>query len=177
MKRALAFLSSLYDGLLVVLNYISVVLIFLTAIWIFGDVVGRFIFNQPIPGTTELVKTAILPIVFLGVTYTLRKDGHIRTTVLVRRLPVRVAALFTAIGSLLGMALFTLMAYYGWEEAVKSWAVREFEGIQLRVPTYPSRFVMVLGSALLTVQFGILFVQAVIRMIDSRSGLSQGANS
>ena len=48
MKRSRALLSSLYDGLLVVLNYVSVVLIFLTAIWIFGDVVGRFIFNQPI---------------------------------------------------------------------------------------------------------------------------------
>ena len=177
MKRALTVLSSLYDGLLAVLNYVSVVLNFLTAIWIFGDVVGRFIFNQPIPGTTELVKTAILPIVFLGVTYTLRKDGHIRTTVLVRRLPKRVAALFTAIGSLLGMALFALMSYYGWEEAVKSWAVKEFEGIQLRVPTYPSRFVMVLGSALLVVQFGILLVQSILGMADSRSGLSQGADS
>ena len=175
MNRALAFLSSVYDGLLVVLNYISVILIFLTAIWIFGDVVGRFIFNQPIPGTTELVKTAIL--VFLGVTYTLRKDGHIRTTVLVRRLPVRVAALFTAFGSLLGIVLFALMAYYGWEEAVKSWAVKEFEGIQLRVPTYPSRFVMVLGCALLVIQFGILFVQAVLQMIGRRSGVSQGAGS
>ena len=177
MKRSRALLSSLYDGLLVVLNYVSVVLIFLTAIWIFGDVVGRFIFNQPIPGTTELVKTAILPIVFLGVTYTLRKDGHIRTTVLVRRLPKRVAALFTAMGSLLGIVLFALMAYYGWEEAVKSWAVKEFEGIQLRVPTYPSRFVMVLGSVLLMIQFGILFVQALASLFGSRSDLSQGASS
>jgi TRAP-type C4-dicarboxylate transport system permease small subunit len=177
MKRTLTFLTSLYDGLLVVLNYISVVLIFLTAIWIFGDVVGRFIFNQPIPGTTELVKTAILPIVFLGVTYTLRKDGHIRTTVLIRRLPVRVATVFTAIGSVLGIVLFALMAYYGWEEALKSWAVREFEGIQLRVPTYPSRFVMVLGCVLMTIQFGIMFVQAILKLVGRRGGDSQGAES
>ena len=177
MKRVLTFFGTLYDGLLVVLNYFSVVLIFLTAIWIFGDVVGRFVFNQPIPGTTELVKTAILPIVFLGVTYTLRKDGHIRTTVLIRRLPARAASLITAIGSGLGIVLFALMAYYGWEEAVKSWAVKEFEGIQLRVPTYPSRFVMVLGCVLMTIQFCILFVQAILKTVDGRNGLSKGADS
>jgi TRAP-type mannitol/chloroaromatic compound transport system permease small subunit len=69
------------------------------------------------------------------------------------------------------------MAYYGWEEAVKSWAVKEFEGIQLRVPTYPSRFVMVLGSVLLMIQFAILLVQAVLTMVNSRSDLSRGASS
>jgi len=153
-----------FDRLLEFLNYISVIAIFLTAIWIFGDVTGRFLFRQPIPGTTELVKTAILAIVFLGVAYTLKKGGHIRTTVLVRHLPYRVKLVFEIFGALLGFGIFMLLAVYGWEAAVKAWEVKEFEGVQLRVPTYPSRFIMVLGSVLMATQYMILTVEKILRM-------------
>ncbi len=146
-----------YDTVLVSLNSVSVVLIFLAAIWIFGDVVGRFVFNNPISGTTELVKTAILPIVFLGAPYTLQKGGHIRTTVLMRHLSPRTAALFGMFSCLVGIVVFSLMSFYGWDAAMKAFLVKEFEGVQLRVPTYPSRFVMVLGSLLLVIQFAIDF--------------------
>lgn len=146
-------IRKLYEDTLQILNAVSVILIFLTAIWIFGDVVGRFFFNSPIPGTTELVKTAILPIIFLGAPYTLRQGGHIRTTVLVRRFSPRARAVTGIVAALVGATVFLFVAIYGWEAAVKSFMVKEFEGVQLRVPTYPSRFVMVLGSVLLVVQF------------------------
>ena len=150
-----------FEKILIVLNYVSVLLIFATAIWIFGDVVGRFFFNQPIPGTTELIKTAILAIVFLGVAYTLNRKAHIRTTVLVRRLKPRAAAWMEALGALIGIIIFSLTVYYGWEAAVKAWEVQEFEGVQLRIPTYPSRFIMVLGSALLVIQYTLHFIESI----------------
>lgn len=153
-----------YDGILIALNDVSVALIFITAIWIFGDVAGRFLFGRPIPGTTELVKTAILPIIFLGAPYTLRRNAHIRATVLVRHIPDQMNAIFDIICCLLGMTVFTLLAYFGWDAAVKAFEVKEFEGVQLRVPTYPSRFVMVLGSALLVIQFAVMLVKTIMRV-------------
>lgn len=162
--------AKLFNGLLEILNYISVVAIFITAIWIFGDVLGRFIFNQPIPGTTELVKTAILAIVFLGVAYTLKKDGHIRATVLVRYLSPKVRAWFEIFGCLIGILIFILLAVYGWEAAIKAWRVKEFEGVQLRVPTYPSRFIMVLGSVLMSIQYTINLVQNIIQIKSIQKG-------
>ena len=168
----LSFFKRVFVLLLTVLNYISVLLIFLMALWIFGDVVGRFFFNQPIPGTTELVKTMILGIVFLGVAYTLYKGGHIRTTVLIKRIPVKAAAVIEACGALLGISIFVLMCIYGWEAAVKALEVKEFEGVQLRVPTYPSRFIMVLGSALLVIQYGINFFKNLCTIFSPSKGES-----
>ena len=164
MGNRVSILNTVYDQTLAALNSISVVLIFLTALWIFGDVVGRFVFNQPIPGTTELVKTAILPIIFLGAPYTLRKGGHIRSTILLPYVSVRLAALMDTVACLLGIIVFSLMSYYGWLSAIKALIAREFEGVQLRVPTYPSRFVMVLGCVLLVIQFGVMLVDAVRRV-------------
>jgi len=152
-------LHRFFDGILGVLNYISVIAILLTAVWIFGDVVGRFVFRHPIPGTTELVKTGILTIVFLGVTYTLKKDGHVRTTVLLSHLSARTQSVLKMLGAILGIIAFALLAAYGWEAAMKAWDVREFEGVQVRVPTYPSRFIVVLGSVLMTIQYLIIAIQ------------------
>jgi TRAP-type C4-dicarboxylate transport system permease small subunit len=152
--------SSFFDVLLRVLNYISVLAILFTAVWIFSDVVGRFFFGSPVPGTTELIKSVLLAIVFLGVPLTLRRNAHIRTTVLVRRFSRKGKIAASVIGSCIGAVIFALVCVYGWEAAVKAWEVHEFEGVQLRVPTYPSRFIMVLGSGLLVIQYLINVVRA-----------------
>jgi TRAP-type C4-dicarboxylate transport system permease small subunit len=152
---------SVYVRLLIVLNYISVITIFIIALWIFGDVVGRYFLNRPIPGTTELIKTGILAIVFLGITYTLYRKKHIRTAVIVRRLPPAVGQWLNVLTSLIGMSIFVLVCIYGWEAAVKAWKVQEFEGVQLRVPTYPSRFIMVLGSGLMVIQYALDLIYSI----------------
>lgn len=164
----LRILKKAFDGTLTILNYISVIAILLTAMWIFADVVGRFAFRHPIAGTTELVKTGILAIIFLGVAYTLKHDGHVRTTVLVSHASPRARAILRMVSAVLGMAAFTLLAIYGWEAAVKAWEVREFEGVQVRVPTYPSRFIVVLGSVLMTIQYVISLVQEAANLVGKK---------
>jgi TRAP-type C4-dicarboxylate transport system permease small subunit len=151
-----------FDSLLRALNYVSVLAILFMAVWIFGDVVGRFFFRRPIPGTTEMIKSILLAIVFFGVPYTLRVDAHIGTDILQRHLSRRGREVTAVIKAALGAVIFTLVCIYGWRAAVKAWQVLEFEGVQLRIPTYPARFVMVLGSALLVVQY-LLNIVAVFR--------------
>lgn len=170
MGKLLSAIGNGYDRLLRVLNYISVIIIFLTSLWITGDVVGRYFFNSPIPGTTELIETAILAIVFFGITYTLQQGRHIRTDVLVRRFPSAVVHWSTVLGCLIGVVSFALVCKFGWEAAWKAWLVKEFEGVQLRVPTYPSRFVMVLGSGLLVIQFTIDLIKSIKRAIGRNKG-------
>jgi TRAP-type C4-dicarboxylate transport system permease small subunit len=160
----------LYDGLLKVLNYISVIIIFLTALWISADVIGRYFFNNPIPGTVELIKTGILAIVFCGITYTMQQKRHIRTEVLVRRFPPLLLDGCNVLGCIIGAVIFALVCYFGWEAAWKAWLVKEFEGVQLRVPTYPSRFIMVLGSGLLVIQFIIDLVGYIKNAIARKRG-------
>ena len=162
--------KTFFDMLLRVLNYISVLGILFTAVWIFSDVVGRFFFGSPVPGTTELIKSVLLAIVFLGVPLTLRRNAHIRTTVLVRRFSKKAKTTVSVIGSCIGAVVFALVCVYGWEAAVKAWEVQEFEGVQLRVPTYPSRFIMVLGSALLVIQYLINIVRAFGRSDENAGG-------
>jgi TRAP-type C4-dicarboxylate transport system permease small subunit len=134
------------------LNYVSVLLIFLMALWVFADVIGRYLLNHPIAGTNELVKCYIVAIVFLGVTYTLNQGRHVRTTVILQFLPPRIQTLCSIAASLIGIIIFILVSIFAFQDAWESWLVREFDGTQLKVPVYPARFVVVLGSILMVFQ-------------------------
>jgi TRAP-type C4-dicarboxylate transport system permease small subunit len=152
MSRATSFIEDLYRRALIILNYISVLVIFLMALWVFCDVSGRFFFNHPIPGTTELVKCYIVTIVFLGIAYTMNQKRHIRTTLIIDRLSPAGKAWCEIIAAVTSMAVFASLSYFSFQEAWASWLVREFDGVQVRVPVYPSRFVVVIGSSLLVIQ-------------------------
>ncbi len=145
-------LLSIDRNVLIMLNYIAVGLIFLMAIWVFCDVVGRYCFNHPIPGTTELVKCYIVAIVFLGIAYALNQNRHIRTTIVLDRLSPVAQAWCDIFASLIGALIFSGLCYFSFQEAWAAWLVREFDGVQLKVPVYPARFVIVLGSGLFVIQ-------------------------
>lgn len=152
MNRFLQIAGHTYKGIIVALNYVSVILIFLMSLLVFSDVMGRYLFNHPIAGTTEIVKCTIIVIVFLGITYTLNQKRHIRTTIILDRLPSIYQHILELIASLLCLLIFSILIIFAWQAAMESLIVREFDGVQVKVPVYPSRFIIVLGSALLIIQ-------------------------
>ena len=163
-------IGSSYLFCLRALNSISVGLIFFTALWIFGDITGRLFFNHPIPGTMELIKTIIIPIIFLSLPNTLHENRHIQTTILVRRLPPSLLPWLNVLIALVGALIFLAVCRYGWDAAWKSWIIREFEGVQLRVPVYPSRFSIVLGSALMVIEFARTLVNHMRNAMGRKRG-------
>jgi TRAP-type C4-dicarboxylate transport system permease small subunit len=82
---------------------------------IIADVIGIKIFKNPVPGAIEIV--AFLGVVVtafaIGYTYILR--GHIQVEFFVIRLPTRVQNIIASFISLLGIALFVLLAWRSYE--------------------------------------------------------------
>ena len=56
------------------LNVIGTVLIILMAVAVNLDVLGRDLFNSPVPGVTEFIGMSIVSVVFLQMANTLRED-------------------------------------------------------------------------------------------------------
>ena len=167
-----ALIKNLWVRLLVVLNVISSIAIFLMALLVTADVVGRFVFNNPIAGTTELVRSALVAIVFLALAYTLRQGRHVRTTVILQRLsPVGVETV-NIVASLIGAVMFAVMCRYSWDAAWSGWLIREYEGVQLHVPLYPVRFIVILGSGLVCLQFLINLLRSVDTLRGRRKGVT-----
>lgn len=122
----------------------AVVLLLLTVV---ADVTLRFILNHPLPGATEYVSFwYMVAIAFLGLSMAERHGEHIDAPIVFERLSVGVRREFTVISKVLFAATMAVMAWYGWEEAVRQFEIGERAGAAA-VPIWPARFLVPLGTA------------------------------
>ena len=76
-----------------------------------ADVCGRYIFNNPIKGTWELVGFLLVAAGAWGLGYCQVKKGHIRVDFLLQRFPEKVRESLTAFANFLGFAAFSLLCW------------------------------------------------------------------
>lgn len=166
MNRTWLLISKAYVKLLNLLNFISLILIFFMAFWMCSDVLARAAFNRPFPGTSEVVKSLLPAIVFLSLAYALRHGRHVRVEIILDLLPPKVREGLNSFAYLCGFIVFLAISFYGWDAAWQGWLVREYEGVQLKVPIYPIRFICVLGAGLFSLQFLICLFSSIATLFS-----------
>ena len=170
MNRFWSMVRKSYVALLVGLSAVSFILLFFIAVWMCIDVLGRAIFGHPIPGTPELVKSLIPAIVFLSLAYTLRKRRHVKVEIITQKLPPLAREVFNLVSNFFGGMVFFIITWFSWAPAWAGWLIREYEGVQLKVPVYPVRFISVFGSALLCLQFLLNMFDNIRAMFSQKRG-------
>jgi TRAP-type C4-dicarboxylate transport system permease small subunit len=133
----------------------------MAALWAFvltfvimADIVARGAFNNPLNGVREIVANSIVMIVFLQAGYAVRSRSMLSADFLAVHFPPLLGRIVLAFGYLLGAAFFGLIIWGGWDLAIASWVGDEFEGEgALHVPAWPTRFIILIGSALAVVNY------------------------
>ena len=143
-------------------SFISAGLLFLMMVIIVIDVCSRHIFNQPLPGTIDFTRVFMAAVVFLGLAHAEEFRAHIRAKVFISRLPEKFQILMDIFAWLVGLFIFAIIAWQGWDILIESWNSREFYPGVISVPIYPARFLVVLGSLLLCLQFIFNIVQRLL---------------
>lgn len=128
------------------------------------DVVLRYFLNRPIKGSYELIEFMMATLVFLGLAYTQTKKGHISITLLTVKLTqAQQAVIHTATYFL---CLFTFITIT-WRSIVAAEALR-IQGVTsdiLLIPNFPFLWVVVFGSALLSLVFLIDILKSLNTVI------------
>jgi TRAP-type mannitol/chloroaromatic compound transport system permease small subunit len=153
--RVAAGLERAFQTVVTVCNTAASAIIFIVACYMTASVLGTFLVNKPVPGTVGFAKVMLPMIVFLSITYTLRSGGHVRTGVLYDRLGAQGKAIIDIVNGVLGVAAFATISYYSAKLAYASWVTRDFLDGVLRVPVYPTRFAILLGSVTMTIEFAL----------------------
>lgn len=115
------------------------------------DVVLRFVLDLPISGTILLVSLMYMPMItFLPLAYAEKKDAHISVELIYDRLPGAVQRSLDVLSLGLSVVVYVALAIRTWSEAMAKFRIgaSEMEG-SLRIPTWPSYYLLPIGFALI----------------------------
>jgi len=148
---------------------------FILTFIIMADIIGRGVFNDPVNGVREIVANSIVIIVFLQAGYAIRSRSMLSAEFVIDLFPFWARRAALALGYLLGVAFFVLIIWGGWQLAIDSWTGGEFEGEgALRVPAWPTRFLILIGSALAIINYLVMAYLDVVRPDDAKGSAGDG---
>jgi TRAP-type C4-dicarboxylate transport system permease small subunit len=125
-------------------------------------VVGRAFFNSPLFGVPEIVKISVVGLVWCQMAHTLKIGAHLRSTILLDRMPPAARRAIEIVSCILGLITFALIVYSGWDTMIEAWRIGEFEGEDpVRVPTSPIRTLVLLGAGLTAIQFLVMLLDLI----------------
>jgi len=134
------------------------------------DIVCRFIFNTPIPGTITIVSNYYMVIAaFVPLAFAEQKDAHISVEVFTERLPGFIQRHLAGWCLLLSTVVFGLLTVRNWQEAIVKMNIGAsiVQGDTSIVIWY-TYFFLPIGFGLMTI---VLFYKFVVYLTGARSGL------
>lgn len=114
------------------------------------DVIG--LQSRPVPGVHEFIGTMMVLSVFLAVSLAQARRSHIQVDIFTRLMPRPLQTVLSLLQSALGVAVFGLIAWFGWVRAAQAYGVGEFAAGLFDFPVWPARIVLAFGASLMTVQ-------------------------
>ncbi len=155
-------------------DQLSKFLMILAAVWAMGlsvlivaDIFGNNVYGHAIPGVREIVISSIVMIVYLQLGYAIRSHSMLRSDTLLYAMPVTMRRVALAVGYALGLVLFLMILRGTISPAVYAWTSSEFWGEgALRVPVWPTRFMILIGCALAIVNYVVAALIDVLGFDD-----------
>lgn len=128
------------------------------------DICARYFFDQPIVGVVEALTLALPVAVFLPLAYVEIRGAHIRVDLLTGRFPEKVRILLDLVSSLLGITLFAIITWFGWNYAVESWQNNEVGAGMLGLVVYPTKTAIAIGFTLAGIQLIVMAVRSFLNL-------------
>jgi len=143
------------------LGYFSGAFILVLMLLITADVCGRYFFNHPIPGTTELARYLMIFIVFPALAWTAMEDKHVKIDFIMGRFPGRTQTITIII-----MLFLTLVVYVVifWQNIFYSSDVRGVVSA-LNFPQSPFYWVMTAGWFVFCLTILALLIKSIAGVV------------
>jgi TRAP-type mannitol/chloroaromatic compound transport system permease small subunit len=103
-------------------------------------------------GVAEYISVGLVLVVFLSIAYAEKQAAHVRTPVLMSRLPRRLRLGLRALGLVVSALVMWALAWATLGRAIDAFEAGEVAAGVARVPSWPSRFAVPLGAFLLGVE-------------------------
>ena len=139
--------ASLPDRILRMAALAGGLMLFAVMLLVTVSVFFRYVLNQPILGSQELVQIGMSIVVMLAMPYTAARGQHIRVDIFDERLGRWGRFICDLIARSLSIAVLALLVQKAWD---KAWDAHEFEDVtnMIEIPVWIAYAAIVLGMAL-----------------------------
>lgn len=148
-KNAERFVSVLNRGA----SFFASVVLFMLMLLVSADVIGRYAFNTPVPGTFEIASVFLTIIIFLGIAYAQERKRHIFVDFFLSRLSERVKWPLVLAQLAMGAAVFGLLTLCTGKDSWTAVVERQAWWGLISVPIYPGKIAITVGCGLACIQF------------------------
>ena len=141
-----------------VLAILAAGLLFCMMLVTFIDVIGRYLFDAPVPGGFEVTELMLAALIFLGLPLVTASDGHVTVDLFDSLIPQRLRPLQAWLVSLLTIFAFAVMTWKMWQFAWRTYSYADTTAV-LQIPYSPLVFMMASMATLTTLaQAAMLFL-------------------
>ena len=169
--RVLDFCDRIVGSAVMSTNALAAVWVMLMMLAVVADIIGRFLFNSPIAGTTEMVTLSVVAILYLQLACTLRSGAMTRSDALINRLLVSRPRLGYALNILFciaGVVLMGAIISVAWPKWLDAYDSDFYVGVigVFAFPDWPRLLIVFIGCTLTGLQFLMLAARDVRKLIN-----------
>lgn len=136
------------------MNLFAATAIFLLMFLAAVQVIGRKVFNFPIPGYIDYAEQSMAIFAFLGAAYCQRLGGHVRMELVLDRFRGRMLWLLELITTLVAAVVIALLAKYSFDHFLRAWNFGD-STIDINLPVWPSKLLVSVALGFLTIRLMI----------------------
>lgn len=128
------------------LGWIAGATVLLMMFHVMIDVIGKYAFNAPLPGTAEVVAAYyMIACVFLPLAWVEAAGGSIVVEVVYEKVPPHAQAVMLRIADVVSAVYYAILAWFSWGVATHAWRINETVDGIWRIVTWPAKFLLPFG--------------------------------
>jgi TRAP-type C4-dicarboxylate transport system permease small subunit len=146
------------------LNFVSVVMIAAMVIMITADVIGRALFNRPVPGALEMLQYMLVVTVYFSLGWAALSGRHVKLDFLVSRFPTRLRTVTDSTMHLIGIVM---LAFFAWQAIVAAEDARRLNLVSsvLEIPRFPFFYALAVGCAGFALAIVVIWVKDLRKVV------------
>jgi TRAP-type C4-dicarboxylate transport system permease small subunit len=156
--------QKILDAITAGVSWVGAGALILMVLVVVANVVGRYLFRNPVLGAVEMIGLLTVIVVFCVLAFTEARGAHIIVDILVSHLHSRIQAILAGIMSLMGAVFFLIMGWQGWELMLSNLSPFVRTTGVLSIPFAPFMLITALGCVL----FGLELVVHIFSPVSKK---------
>ena len=137
---------------------------------VFSDVIMRYAFNRPFSWAYDLISLYLMAgVFFLVLSEAYASRAHVSVDILQQKFPPAMIRLSEIVTCIVGIVVFSLIAYLGFLRAVDSYQSADVMAGAIPWPMWPSVGLVPFGAGLITLRLALHLIGHVLSLVTGRA--------